>query len=67
MLCVSSWFAQIIGIHAFFGAFAFGIICVPKEGILHVELAHRLELLIVEFLLPRPRTHPSTHSRAALS
>lgn len=61
MLCVASWFAQIIGIHAFFGAFAFGIICVPKEGVLHVELAHRLELLIVEFLLPRTK-HTNTLS-----
>jgi hypothetical protein len=39
------------GIHAFFGAFAFGVI-VPKSGQLVNELAPKIELLIVEFFLP---------------
>ncbi len=31
ILCLSAWFCEIIGVHAFFGAFLAGII-VPKEG-----------------------------------
>src|SRR4051794_18801886 len=51
LLCLSSWFADIIGIHAFFGAFAFGAI-VPRKGKFIAETAPKIELLIVEFFLP---------------
>ena len=61
LACASIW-TEIIGVHAFFGAFAFGV-AVPKnvdlyvsEGIEHyglVEyLAPKIELLVVEFFLP---------------
>jgi Kef-type K+ transport system membrane component KefB len=32
LLCISSWFAEIAGIHAFFGSFAFGAM-VPKVSV----------------------------------
>lgn len=51
MLCLVSWFAEVIGVHAFFGAFAFGV-CVPRKGNLIKELAPKIELLIIEFFLP---------------
>lgn len=51
LLCVNAWFAEILGIHAFFGAFAFGVM-VPRGGKLIDELAPKIEMLIVEFFLP---------------
>ena len=62
LLAGSSIWTEIIGVHAFFGAFAFGV-AVPKSldlyahaGIEHyglVEyLAPKIELLVVEFFLP---------------
>ena len=50
LACASIW-TEIIGVHAFFGAFAFGV-CVPKEHGLVEYLAPKIELLIVEFFLP---------------
>ena len=50
LACASIW-TEIIGVHAFFGAFAFGV-CVPKEYGLVEYLAPKIELLIVEFFLP---------------
>ena len=58
LLCLSacSIWTEITGIHAFFGAFTFGLI-VPKDKMLDGEsvvdiLAPKIELLIVEFFLP---------------
>ena len=62
LLACSAIWTEIIGVHAFFGAFAFGV-AVPKsldlyaaQGIEHyglVEyLAPKIELLVVEFFLP---------------
>ena len=62
LLACSAIWTEIIGVHAFFGAFAFGV-AVPKsldlyaaQGIAHyglVEyLAPKIELLVVEFFLP---------------
>lgn len=48
---VSSWITDLIGIHALFGAFAFGAI-IPKDGGLARALAERLEDLVVILLLP---------------
>ena len=55
-LCASSIWTEITGIHAFFGAFTFGLI-VPKDkpelGESVVDLlAPKIELIIVEFFLP---------------
>lgn len=50
-LLISSWFTEVLGIHAFFGAFLFGCV-IPKEGDLIPILAPRIELLIVHVFLP---------------
>ena len=51
LLMLSAWFCEVLGVHAFFGAFIFGI-AVPKNKALIEELAPKIELLIVEFFLP---------------
>jgi len=51
LLIASSFFCEILGIHAFFGAFIAGIIC-PKSGRFNIELFPKLELITVELLLP---------------
>ena len=51
LLALASIWTEIIGVQAFFGAFAFGII-VPKEYGLVEYLAPKIELLVVEFFLP---------------
>ena len=56
LLCASAIWTEITGIHAFFGAFTFGLI-VPKDkpevGDSVVDLlAPKIELIIVEFFLP---------------
>lgn len=48
---VSAWVTDAIGIHALFGAFAFGAM-VPKQEGLARALAERLEDLVVIFFLP---------------
>ena len=52
MLLASSFFTEVIGIHAFFGAFVAGL-CVPKEGTDFVHmLAPKIELIVTDFLMP---------------
>lgn len=51
ILIASSYITQSIGIHAFFGAYVAGII-IPKEGKFVDKLAPKLELVVVDFLLP---------------
>lgn len=51
MLCASSIWTEISGIHAFFGAFIAGLI-VPKDDNVVLLLAPKIELIIVEFFLP---------------
>jgi len=51
MLLVSAFLAEIIGVHAFFGAFIAGIV-VPKSGQFVHMLAPRIELIVMDFLLP---------------
>eukprot|EP01012_Entosiphon_sulcatum_P040865 TRINITY_DN545_c0_g1_i1.p1 TRINITY_DN545_c0_g1~~TRINITY_DN545_c0_g1_i1.p1 ORF type:complete len:548 (+),score=103.97 TRINITY_DN545_c0_g1_i1:151-1794(+) len=68
MLCLCSWFCEIFHVHAFFGAFVFGII-MPRKGWVEedVTASHhqfsrhiswvehvcpKLELVVVEFFLP---------------
>jgi len=51
-LCISSWFTQVLGLHAFFGGFIFGV-CVPKQDReWNAELIHQLEVVIVNFFVP---------------
>lgn len=51
-MCVSAWFTQVLGLHAFFGAFCFGI-SVPKEdqGFI-VSFIEQLEVLVINFFVP---------------
>jgi Kef-type K+ transport system membrane component KefB/nucleotide-binding universal stress UspA family protein len=51
LLLLSSTAAELIGIHALFGAFLFGAI-LPKEGTLAEALADRIETVVVVLLLP---------------
>jgi Kef-type K+ transport system membrane component KefB len=51
MLLLSSWITELIGIHALFGAFLFGVI-MPREGGYTQSLAEKLEDFVVVFLLP---------------
>jgi len=51
-LCISSWFTQVLGLHAFFGGFIFGV-CVPKQDReWNAQLIHQLEVVIVNFFVP---------------
>jgi Kef-type K+ transport system membrane component KefB len=51
MLLIGAFTAEVIGIHAFFGAFIAGVI-MPKDGHLIHFLFPKLELISKEFLLP---------------
>jgi len=50
-LICSAWIAEIIGVHALFGSFIFGLV-VPKDGKLVENLCPRVELLIVNVFVP---------------
>jgi hypothetical protein len=52
LMIVSSLAADIIGIHAFFGSFFFGLVCVPREGEFVHNLVPKVELIVVEIILP---------------
>ncbi|UJR21342.1 hypothetical protein I4U23_024435 [Adineta vaga] len=51
LLVVSAFTTEVMGIHAFFGAFISGL-CIPRKGELTDFLGVRIELIIVEFFLP---------------
>ena len=51
ILIASAFFCEILGIHAFFGAFVTGIIC-PKSGQLTAHIFPKLELVTTQILLP---------------
>lgn len=51
LLFVSSWIAELIGIHALFGAFLMGAI-IPRDGGFARVLAEKLEDIVVIVLLP---------------
>jgi Kef-type K+ transport system membrane component KefB/ethanolamine utilization microcompartment shell protein EutS len=50
LLC-TAMFAELIGVHALFGAFLYGV-AVPREGRLVPQLTHLLENVVVILLLP---------------
>jgi len=52
LLILSAFTTQIIGIHAFFGAFVAGIILPKEEGNLAMKLVPQIELITKNFLLP---------------
>jgi len=50
-LLFSAWVAEIIGVHALFGSFIFGLV-IPKSGRLAEEMCPKIELLIVNVFVP---------------
>jgi Kef-type K+ transport system membrane component KefB len=50
-LLLSSWTTEVIGVHALFGGFLFGVILPKERGFAHA-VAQRLEGLVVVALLP---------------
>jgi len=51
-LCSSAWVTQVLGLHAFFGGFIFGV-CVPKsDKAWNEQLIHQLEVVVVNFFVP---------------
>ncbi|MEW6774972.1 MAG: cation:proton antiporter, partial [Bdellovibrionota bacterium] len=51
LLLVSSWATELIGIHALFGAFLFGVV-MPREGNFIRVLAEKIEDIVLVLLLP---------------
>lgn len=51
LVLASSFFTQVIGIHAIFGAFMIGLIC-PHEGGFAIKLTEKIEDLISVLFLP---------------
>eukprot|EP00808_Paulinella_micropora_P012281 g50272.t1 len=49
-MCLTAWLTEILGLHAFFGAFVFGI-CLPKGEETH-NFIKQLEVLVVNFFVP---------------
>jgi Kef-type K+ transport system membrane component KefB len=51
-MCVSAWITQVLGLHAFFGGFIFGL-CIPKEDKTFVhQFIDQLEVVVVNFFVP---------------
>ncbi|PVH86076.1 hypothetical protein DL98DRAFT_545837 [Cadophora sp. DSE1049] len=51
LVLTSSWFTQIIGVHAIFGAFLVGLIC-PHDGGFAIKLTEKIEDLVSVIFLP---------------
>jgi len=51
LLFISSWITEIIGIHAIFGAFLFGL-AVPRSNNLEIKLTEKIEDVIIVGFLP---------------
>eukprot|EP00457_Paulinella_chromatophora_P002694 gb/GEZN01002699.1/.p1 GENE.gb/GEZN01002699.1/~~gb/GEZN01002699.1/.p1 ORF type:complete len:731 (+),score=46.46 gb/GEZN01002699.1/:97-2289(+) len=49
-MCSTAWLTEILGLHAFFGAFVFGI-CLPKGEETH-NFIKQLEVLVINFFVP---------------
>jgi len=47
----SSWIAEVIGIHAFLGAFLFGLVC-PKDAALVEYIRPKIEILVINVFVP---------------
>jgi len=50
-LLFSAWVAEVIGVHALFGSFIFGLV-MPKDGQLVEDMCHKIELLVVNIFVP---------------
>ncbi|CAF3326414.1 unnamed protein product [Rotaria socialis] len=65
LLLVASFTTEVMGIHAFFGAFVAGL-CIPRKGSLVEFLGLRIQLIIVEFFLPLYFTNSGLHTHLNL-
>ncbi|CAF1317549.1 unnamed protein product [Rotaria magnacalcarata] len=65
LLVVASFTTEVMGIHAFFGAFIAGL-CIPRKGTLVEFLGVRIQLIIVEFFLPLYFTNSGLHTHLNL-
>ncbi|UJR28167.1 hypothetical protein I4U23_009421 [Adineta vaga] len=65
LLLIASFTTEVMGIHAFFGAFISGL-CIPRRGELSDFLAIRIELIIVEFFLPLYFANSGLHTQLNL-
>lgn len=52
LVFLSAWTTALLGVHAIFGSFLFGLICVPRDSHLFLECNECIEELIVTFTLP---------------
>lgn len=51
-MCTSAWFTQVLGLHAFFGGFIFGV-ALPKHDRAWIhKFIEQLEVVIVNFFVP---------------
>ncbi|KAH9907350.1 K+ homeostasis protein Kha1 [Xylariomycetidae sp. FL2044] len=51
LVLTSSWFTNMIGVHAIFGAFLVGLIC-PHEGGFAIQVTEKIEDLVTVLFLP---------------
>eukprot|EP01012_Entosiphon_sulcatum_P047115 TRINITY_DN6377_c0_g1_i2.p1 TRINITY_DN6377_c0_g1~~TRINITY_DN6377_c0_g1_i2.p1 ORF type:complete len:515 (+),score=119.47 TRINITY_DN6377_c0_g1_i2:269-1813(+) len=51
LLCVCAFVSEVLHVHAFYGAFVFGML-VPRQGKWIAKMIPRLELIVVELFLP---------------
>ncbi|CAF0903198.1 unnamed protein product [Adineta ricciae] len=65
LLLVASFTTEVMGIHAFFGAFVSGL-CIPRKGELPDFLAVRIQLIVVEFFLPLYFANSGLHTHLNL-
>ncbi|CAF1121127.1 unnamed protein product [Adineta steineri] len=65
LLVLGAFTTEMMGIHAFFGAFIAGL-CIPRKGELIEFLSLRIELIIVEFFLPLYFANSGLNTRLTL-
>ncbi|CAF3545745.1 unnamed protein product [Rotaria sordida] len=65
LLVISAFTTEVMGIHAFFGAFISGL-CIPRKGSLVEFLAVRIQLIVVEFFLPLYFANSGLHTHLNL-
>jgi len=51
-MCFSAWLTQILGLHAFFGGFIFGVSVPKQDKIWTSTFVHNLEVVVVNFFVP---------------
>ncbi|CAF3452883.1 unnamed protein product, partial [Rotaria sp. Silwood2] len=65
LLVIAAFTTEVMGIHAFFGAFVSGL-CIPRKGSLVEFLGLRIQLIVVEFFLPLYFANSGLHTHLNL-